>query len=79
MAAVLIVMMDVVLELRRTVETNLIRVSYHCVSYYFHISIPFKWLYTSNKMDRFSYKSEREGRGHTRIEVFKSRASLGYR
>ena len=47
--------------------------------FYFHVNILFKQLYTSNKMESFSYKSERGGRGRTHIEVFKSRAALGYR
>ena len=63
----------------RVVETNLIRVSYRCISCYFHIKIPFKWQYTSNKTECFSYKSGCGRRRCMRIEMFKRRAGLGYR
>ena len=63
--------MGMALESKRIVETNLIRVSYRCISYYF---LPFKWLYTSYKTERFGYKV---GRWHTSIKVFKKRAGLG--
>ena len=48
--------MDVALESKRVVETNLIRVSYCCISCYFCFNTPFKQLYTSNKAEHFSYK-----------------------
>ena len=71
--------MGVALELQCVIETNLIRISYHCISYYFHFNIPFKWLYTSNKVEHFSYKGGCRGRERMSIEVFKRRAGLGYR
>ena len=71
-------MMGMALELKRIIETNRIRIGYR-ISYYFHFKLPFKWLYTSNKTKLFIYKGGSGGRGHTRIEVFKRRAGLGYR
>ena len=41
---------------------------------YSHLKQP----YISNKMKRFSYKGGCGVHGHTRIEVFKRRAGLGY-
>ena len=38
----------------------------------------FKQLYTSRKMEHFSYKGGCGVRGVTRIEVFERRAGLGY-
>ena len=38
-----------------------------------------KQLYVGNKMERFSYKGGCSIRGHTHIEVFKSKAGLDYR
>ena len=55
--------MGVALELKLIIQTNLIKVSYHCISYYFHFNVPFKQLYTSNKTECFSYKSESGGCG----------------
>ena len=46
------------LGLKSIIGTNLIRVSYCCISYY--CSIPFKLLYTGKKTVHFSYK----GGGH---------------
>ena len=40
---------------------------------------PFKWLYTSNKTEYFSYKGRCGGCERTHIEVFKTRADLGYK
>ena len=54
MAPVVIIRMGVALELKHVVETNLIRVSYHCISYYLHFNIPFNWLYTQAKRQRAS-------------------------
>ena len=71
--------MGMALELKRIVETYLIRVSYCCVSYYLHFNTPFKQLYTSNKMECFSYKGGCGWHGCSHIEVFKRRAGLGYR
>ena len=34
--------MGVALEFKCIVKTNLIRVSYHCISCYFHFNTPFK-------------------------------------
>ena len=48
-------------------------------SRYFHFNILFKQLYTSCKMERFSYKGGCSIHGHTCIEVFERRAGLGYR
>ena len=50
-----------------------------CISHSFHFNIPFKQLYKSKKMERFSYKVGCSMCGHTCIEVFKRRAGLGYR
>ena len=61
--------------LKCVVETNLIRVSYHCISRSFHFNSYLKQLYISNKTERFSYKS---GCSVTRIEAFRRRADLGY-
>ena len=63
----------------RVVETNQIRVSYCCISHYLHFNIPFNQLYTSNKMEHFSYNGERGVRGLMHIEALKARAGLGYR
>ena len=40
-----------------------------CISCYFHFSIPFKWLYTSKKMEHFSYKGGCGGRGCIHIKA----------
>ena len=45
----------------------------------FSLQHSFKWLYTSNKMEHFSYKGGCDGYGSVHIEVFKRRAGLGYR
>ena len=45
----------VALELKRVVETNLIRVSYHCIGHSLHFNSYLKQLYTSNKTERFTY------------------------
>ena len=37
------------------IETNLVSVNYCCISHYFHFNIPFKQLYISNMMERYSY------------------------
>ena len=81
MAAVVVIGGEYGLRIEvRIVETNLIRVSYRCISCYFHIYIPFKWQYTSNKTERFSYKSGcgRRTCRYMCIEMFKRRAGLGY-
>ena len=57
-------LVGVVLELKCVIETNPIRVSYHCISYNSFL----KQLYISNKTEHFSYKS---GYGLTHIETFK--------
>ena len=54
--------MGVALELKRVIETNLIRVSYHCISCYFCFNISFKQLYTSSETECFSYKGGCGGR-----------------
>ena len=61
--------MDVALDIKCIVETNLITVSFHCISCSFHFNSYLKQLYISNKMEHFSYKS---GCGMTHIEVFKN-------
>ena len=48
-------------------------------SHYFHFNIPFKQLYTSCKMERFSYKGGCGVRMRAHIEVFERRAGLKYR
>ena len=48
-------------------------------SHYFHFNIPLKQLYTSCKMEHFSYKGEYGVHGHMYIEVFERIAGLGYR
>ena len=63
------------LELKRVVVTNLIRVSYCCIT----VNFPFKQLYTSCKTEHFSYKGGCGARGYTYIKVFERRAGLGYR
>ena len=42
MAAVVIIGDEHSLRIERVIETNLIRVSYHCISCYFNFNIPFK-------------------------------------
>ena len=44
-------MVHVTLELKCVVDTNLIRVSYRCISCYFQFKIPFKQLYASSKIE----------------------------
>ena len=70
--------MGMALELKDIIETNLIRVSYCYISYYFHFNIPFKQLYTSNKTEHFSYKGGCGGCGHMCIKVLKRRVGLHY-
>ena len=72
-------MVHVALELKRVVDTNLIIVSYRCISCYFRFNIPFKQLYVSSKIECFSYKGGCGVYWCTRIEVFKGGAGLGYR
>ena len=80
MATVVVFVMGVALVLKSIVETNLTRVRNHCISRYFHFSIPIKQLYTSNKMERFSYKVGVAWLcGRMCIETFKRRAGFGYR
>ena len=38
------------------IETNLIRVSLHCISHYFHFNDCLKQLYLNDKKERVSYK-----------------------
>ena len=76
MAVQSVSLVGVALELNHVVEINLIRVSYHFISYSFHLNSDLKQLYISNKTEHFSYKS---GYGMTCIEAFKRRAGLGYR
>ena len=64
------------LELKHVVKTNLIRISYHCKSRSFHFISYLKELYTSDKTEHFSNKSES---GMMCIEAFKGRAGLGYK
>ena len=71
-----LLVMGVALELKSVIATNLIRVSYRCISCYFHFNIPFKQLYTSNKTESFNYKG---GYRCMCIEAFKGRAGLCYR
>ena len=59
------------LELKHVIETNLISITYCCISCYFHFNIPFKQLYTSNKIERFSFKGGCAVLMHTRIECLK--------
>ena len=70
-------MMGMAVELKYVVETNLIRVSYCCISHYFHFNIPFKQLYTSNKVECYSYIGGCGVRGHTHIKAFNRRGGLG--
>ena len=43
------------LESKYVIGPNLIRVSYHCISCYFHINSCLKQLYISSKTEHFSY------------------------
>ena len=57
MAAIVgIISKHIALKLKCVVETNLIRVSYCCISCSFHFNSYLKQLYISNKTERFSYK-----------------------
>ena len=38
------------------IETNLERLSWHCLNHYFQFNSPLKQLYINNKMEYFSYK-----------------------
>ena len=67
----LLSLVGMVLELKHVVETNLIRVTYHCISCYFHFNIPFKQLYTSYKTECFNYKGGYGVHGLMHIEAFK--------
>ena len=60
------------LELKHVIETNQIRVSYHCISISFHFGSSLKQLYISNKTECFSYKGRYGIHKCTRIELFKS-------
>ena len=44
------------LELKHIIETNLVRISHHCISHSYHFNSHLKRLYISNKTERFSYK-----------------------
>ena len=55
--------------------SDIIRASYHCIAVTF--TSAFIQLYTSYKMERFSYKGGYGVRG--RIEVLERKAGLGYR
>ena len=63
--------MGMALELKQVVETNLIRVRYHCISCYLHFNIPFKNRYTqaTKCIEHFSYK----GRCSVRVGLHISR------
>ena len=71
------------LELKHIVVTNLIRVSYLCISYCSHFNIPFKRLYTLATRQSASVKFIKVGVEDVsvcvHIEGFKRRADLGYR
>ena len=69
MVTVVVLIMDVTLELKFVVESNLIRVSYHCISRYFYFNSYFKQLYTSNKMEWFNYKSMCGTHGYSTLLV----------
>ena len=45
----------------------------------FYFNIPFKQLYTSNKMESLGYKGVCSMHGSRCIEAFKRRTGLGYR
>ena len=60
------------LELKGIVETNLVRLSYHFTSHCFQFYSYLKQLYTSNKMECFSYRGDCGVCGrHMRIETFR--------
>ena len=44
------------IDLKHVVEIKLIRVSYHCISWFFHFNSYLKQLYISNKMEWLHYK-----------------------
>ena len=69
----------VALEPKRVVETNLIRVSYYCISHFIHFNSSLKKLYISNKTERFSCKGGCGGHERASVEALKRRAGLGYR
>ena len=56
MVTIVSIVWGVALELKLVVETNLIRVSYHCISHSFHFKSHLKQLYLSNKTEHLSYK-----------------------
>ena len=66
--------MGMALELKCTIESNLIRVNYHCVSCYFHFNFPFKQLYKSKRWSTIVIKV-----GMVGICMLIRRAGLGYR
>ena len=74
-----VLLIGMALALVRVVETNLIRVSQHCISHCFHFDSHLRQLYTSNKTDCFCNKGGFGVCGrHTHIKVFKRIAGLDY-
>ena len=51
--------------MKLVIETNLVRLIYHFTSHYFHFYSSLKQLYTSNKMERFSYRGGGGVHGHS--------------
>ena len=62
-----IIIIGMGLKLRCVTDTNLIRVTYHCISHSFHFNNLLKQLYVSNKTEQFSYKGRCCACGHTYI------------
>ena len=71
-----VVVGSVVIALMHVIETNLIRVSYHCISHYFHYNGHLKQLYISNTTKHFSYKGGCGVCGQTCIEALKEELDL---
>ena len=64
------------LRIELVIETNLIRVSYCCISHSpFFLLCHLKQLYISNKMEQFSYRGGCGICGFTCIEAFKRRVA----
>ena len=67
------------LRIELVVETNLVRVSYYCISHSFHFDSHLEQLYISNKMEEFNNKGECGICGYTCIKAFKNKVGLHYR
>ena len=68
---------DVIIHIR-VMESSPVRVSQHCLSYYFTVK-SFKTAVVKKKAEGFSYKGGCGRHRRTRIKPFKRRAGLGCR